>query len=126
MRNYNKQKLNPLDWIKSWNCNINHISFNPNLKESDADFYKTSGSAHDGTMIFTRQNIEKLLIDLANKQSSSVKNPPDSKKNWIDIKYEVGFIKLATVFGKVDLPIGRYPGQRERCRISVKCHYVYD
>ena len=125
-KNYQKTKFNPLVLINrlGWKCD--HISFNPALKHSEHDFFRIRGSSHDGTFIFTYEILEMLLSDLANMQSFSLKNPPADDKKLIGIKYELGWIKLATVFGTVDLPCGRVPGQRERARVSVKCEYVYD
>jgi hypothetical protein len=39
--------------------------------------------------------------------------------------YIIGDARLATVFGEVDLPAGRYPGQRDRVRIAVKAIPIY-
>jgi hypothetical protein len=120
-----REKLNPIRLLEIWGWPADHISFNPSLKESEADFFRARGSSHDGTVYFSTLNLQELLIGLVNKKSFSRKNPPIKGKIVIDIKYQVGFIKLAIVFGKINIAGGCYPGQRDRCRISVKCEYIY-
>ena len=122
-KNYKREKINPIDFMKKYGINkdISHIKFNPNLKNSESDFFRVKGSKHDGTMFFTFENIGNLLGVLILQESFSKKNPPDSNKDLISINYEIGYIKIATIFGQFN----GFFGQRERCRINVKCEYVY-
>lgn len=122
--NYSRQKLNPIELMKSLGWEIKHITFNPGLKQGDADIYIGRGSTHDSTMCFTLENLQRCLIPVANNQTYCKKHTIDFER-LKHIEYEIGYVKIATVFGLVNIPAGRFPGQKERIRMSVKCKYVY-
>ncbi len=51
---------------------------------------------------------------------------PTENQDVKEIKYTIGNMRHVTVFGKVELGYGgKYPGQKERVRIPVKCEYAY-
>ena len=106
-REFEKQKINPVELMNSWGWEVDHITFNPNIKESDCGFFRHRRATHDGTLIFTQEMLQNLLLPLANKEKYSKKYPPVDWKLVKDIHYQVGFIKLAMVFGEVDLPVGK-------------------
>lgn len=83
------------------------------------------GHSHDGTMIFVQEIIEKALLRLVNMQTHYKPTTPKDWSKVTGINYVIGDIKMATVFGRVAIAGGNFPGQRERLRIPVKCEYVY-
>lgn len=110
-----KEKINPQFLFKQWN--IKHITFNPNLKESDCDFFRRKRQSHDGTVLFTIRMLQDLLLPLVNMEKVNIKSMPDPTRELLRVEYEVGYIKLATTYTpKV---------QREGCRISVKSKCIY-
>lgn len=123
--NFTRQYHNPLELIEQWgrnNVDLSHIEYDPTLKHGQYSIIRQCG--HDGTLFFTVEMMQKALLPLINKQSYWKKNTP---KNWddvIDIRYKIGRMKHATVFGKVKLQCGTYPGQRERIRIPVICEII--
>jgi hypothetical protein len=99
-----------------------HITTNPSLTRRNGGQYDIVRTVkHDGTLIFTKELLGKTIENLVNKRSYFKKLEIENAK---DITYEVGLISLATVFGMVDLPVGKYPCERQRARISVKCTIV--
>jgi hypothetical protein len=99
-----------------------HIKTNPKLSRiNDAQYDIVRQTSHDGTLLFTRELIGKAVENLINKNSYF---KDDNIEGVTDVEYEIGLISLATVFGKVDLPIGKYPGEKQRVRIPVKCNYI--
>lgn len=96
-----------------------HITTNEKLNRLNAgQFDIVRQSSHDGTLIFTKELLGIAIENLINKTAYYTK---DNMEGVTDIQYEIGLISLATVFGVVDLPVGRYQGVRQRVRIPVKC-----
>lgn len=122
--NISKQWVKPMDVFKIIGREMpEHITFNPNLNKRNGATYEIVRNAkHDGTAIFTMDLLLQTVKNLALKKS---KDSRQDLTNAIDVKYEVGLISLATVFGIVDLPIGRYPGEKQRSRIPIKCTLIY-
>lgn len=119
-----RERHNPIDMIKYFwpTADVSHITYDPSLRKGDFDIIRQS--SHDGTLIFSDEIIQNTVITLANMQAYHASRPPDW--DMLDhIKYVVGDLKIAIVYGTVDLPAGRYPGQKERTRIPVKCEYIY-
>ena len=128
MSNFERKRYNPLDLIKQYwpHANTSHITYDPKMR--DEMFHIRRGSAHDGTMLFTLENVQRALIPLVNKESAAKNVPPDPNRRLVDIRYTVGDLRYAVVFGRAKLPISEthlYPGQRERVTIPVKCEYIY-
>lgn len=112
MSNWSRQRLNPVDQLKMLGLPCDHITYDPKLRRGEYDIIR--GSTHDGTLIFTRELISKALINLADR--SSYYKP----KGWKEgMRYRVGPVRIATVFGTVNLPCGRFPGERQRVTIPV-------
>lgn len=84
------------------------------------DYYIVRQSTHDGTLLFSYQLMAEAARNLAERTSFHKPRPPAEGQS---VRYEVGPVRHATVFGRVDLPVGNYPGQRERIRIPVRAIY---
>lgn len=127
MSNFKREKHNPLNLIKNFwpDADATHIKYDPNLKKGDFNIIRQSGG--DGTLIFTLEMLQEGLINLMNKQSFPTSNEPDWEK-LKDITYTLGDMKHATVFGMIFLKCSKthkYPGQKERIRMPVKCEFIY-
>lgn len=127
MSNFKKEHHNPLELIKRFwpEANVDHITYDPNLRKGDFNIIRQSGG--DGTLLFTLGMLQKGLIGIANMTSFCASNEPDWSKVK-SIKYTVGKMRHATVYGMIYLKCSKthkYPGQRERIRMPVKCEYIY-
>lgn len=120
-----KQKHNPIELIKQWwpNADISHIEYDPDMKASDRQYWRVEQSGGDGTLLFTIEMLQKALLPLINKTTSYKPTIPCTP---CDIKYKIGDMRHVIVFGIVELRCGKYPGQRERVRIPVRCEYIFD
>ena len=99
-----------------------HIKTNPKLSRvNNAQYDIVRQSSHDSTLIFTLELLGSAVENLINKESCS---KSDDMEGVTDIEYEIGLISLATVFGTVDLPAGKFPGVKQRVRIPVKCKLI--
>jgi len=99
-----------------------HITTNVKLSRLNVgQFDIVRQSSHDGTLIFTKEILGRAIENLINKTAYYKK---DNMEGVTDVQYEIGLISLATVFGVVDLPAGRYPGEKQRVRIPVKCTLI--
>ncbi len=103
-------KLNPIDWINCFwpDVKIGHITYDPEMTKGDYNIRR--GSKHDGTMLFTYQNVWEVLSPIVEGVSFCKGQPPPVKASMC---YKVGPIIVVTVFGKMDLPVGRRSGQDE-------------
>ncbi|EOU9618858.1 hypothetical protein ACOJM8_000955 [Klebsiella aerogenes] len=126
MSKFKREKLNPITVIENHlGIKCEHITHDPSMRPSDAHYQIVRQCSHDGTSAFTWELLTETVINLARMKSFSKKFPPDESKKLVGIKYTVGMIWLSTVYGRVELPAGECPGQRERTRISVTCEYLY-
>ena len=121
MSDFRKERLSLEDVMKileaEWTGDP-HITYDPDLVQQ----YKIiRQQSHDGTQMFTWQMIRDSMLNLFHMNSyyRPMGLPPED----CYIHYTVGTIRLVTVHGYVDLPAGRYPGQRERIVIPVTCEY---
>lgn len=119
----NRRYITPMDAFKYFGLEMPEwITFNPNLtKRNGAQYDIIRQTTHDGTLIFEKELIGKTIENLA-KKTSFFKG--DDQEGVVDRKYEVGYISIATIFGDVELPIGKYPGEKQRARLPVKCTVV--
>lgn len=98
------------------------ITYNPIINRlNGADYDITRQTTHDGTLIFEHELIIRVIENLANKSSYSKKH---DMHGVIDISYEVGDISIATIYGMVQLPAGKFRGERQRARLPVKCNVI--
>ena len=130
MSDFKKELHNPMELIKEWwpDADISHITYDSNMKSDERDYWRIEQSGSDGTVAFTIEMLQKALIPLLNKTTFSKITAPEDWGKVKDIKYTIGNIRHATVFGMIYLQCSKtnkYPGQRERVRIPVKCEYVY-
>ena len=119
---FKKNRINPLHVIKgTWpEADVSHITFNPSLRGGCFQVIREMQS--DGTLLFTHQLLQEALINIVNGQSHKASDNVDWV-NLLQVKYTVGEIRMATVYGKVLLK--KFFGQRERVKMWVKCEYVY-
>lgn len=79
-------------------------------------------STHDGTCMFTDELLRDAAAPLIEKTSAWAKMMPmPSALRQHHVRYEVGRVRHARVFGTVAMPCGRYPGVRESITIPVRC-----
>ncbi len=95
------------------------IRFDPRL---DYQYRIIRTQAHDGTLIFTRELIAKAMLPLFHRASYfKPMGEPLADQERI---YTIGNVRLARVYGMVDVPAGRIQGVRESIVIPVRCEYV--
>lgn len=126
--NSKKDKYDPIDLIKKWwpDADISHITYDKDMKIGGGDYLRIEQSGGDGTLSHTIQMIQKSLLPILNKESFTRNNEPSDWSKVKDIKYVIGPISHATVFGMVNLRCGgSFSGQRERVRYPVKCDYEF-
>lgn len=117
MSKFERHRINPIEWMRNRGWPVDHITYDPKMRRGDYSINRQS--AHDGTLLFTEELIHKALVHLAMK--ASYHKPREAEFTAAkSVQYVVGPLRLATVFGAVDLPAGRYPGQRERVRVPVR------
>jgi hypothetical protein len=95
------------------------------MRKSDAQYQIIRQSSHDGTFAFTYELLSDTVLNLVSMDSFAKNYPPDEFKKVVAINYTIGPLWLSTVYGRVKLRVGEYPGQRERTRMSVACTYIY-
>lgn len=95
-----------------------HITFDPKV---DHQYRIIRSHSHDGTTMFTRDLLSGCMRRLFNRTThfKPMGPPPENHLPY----YTIGNIRHAMVFGKVNLPAGRYPGCRESFVIPVRCEY---
>jgi hypothetical protein len=102
-----------------WITDKPHIIFDPKVK---AQYRIRRQCSHDGTLLFSIDLMQKAFLPLLSKDSFYKRDGFLSPEEF-DIKYIIGPIKVINIYGLVDLPCGRVPGQRERVVIPVRCEY---
>jgi hypothetical protein len=102
MTNYDKLRINPIDYIeKNIAIGIDYIQFDEKLTKPEADFYIIRQQSHNGTYLFTRELINEALSGIVNRTSFCKLNMP--KEGIKAVKYTLGSLKIATVFGNIKL-----------------------
>jgi len=114
-----------MDVIKAmWpHADISHISYDPTLRRdrSKKVYSIKRGSTHDGTLGFTHELFDQILAPVLLKRSCHA-NDSARLLGSTDVKYVIGDIRHAVVYGMVRLPCSettKYPGLRERMRMPV-------
>lgn len=95
------------------------ITYDPSLVPQ---YHIRRGSAHDGTALFSVELIAKAFAPLLRRESY-FKPMGDFDPSRELPRYTIGPLRVAAVFGTVDIPAGRFPGQRERVSLPVRCEY---
>ena len=125
MANFVKEYHNSIKLMEAWfpDADLSHITYDPDMKGSDREYWRMESSGGDGTLAFTVDMLRKLLIPLVAKTTCFKPTAPKPGEAN-DIEYTIGKIRHAVVFGQVELRCGgKYPGLRERVRIPVRCRY---
>ncbi len=122
-----RERHNPLELIEYFwpGISIDHITYDPKLRQGD--YYIIRQRGHDGTLWFTHEMLKDGLIDIAHGQGFYKKTEPPDWSQVQCIEYVIGPMRHVTVFGMIHLRCSRtqkYPGQRERIRMPVKCKYI--
>lgn len=117
-----RHRLNPVEELKRLGWPHEHVTFDPAL--SRGRYYIRRASAHDGTLIFHVELLARTLIDVAFQGSYCTRDDVDFAR-LRGVRYRVGWLRNCAVIGMVDLPVGRYPGEREAMRMQVVPEYVY-
>lgn len=113
--------VDPLGWLKRHSLSdFDHITMDPNLRSRDADYRIIRGCLFDGTAVFADETIARALAPLVMRASYDRKHPP-SVEQRSGMRYVLGLMRIASVHGLVDLPAGRYPGERMRVCVPVRC-----
>jgi hypothetical protein len=113
MGGWQRDRIDPVAWLQKHGVDTSHITYDPKMRRGEYSIIR--GSAHDGTYCFTLELIGKTLVHVADKSSYC------KSKGWQpNQRYVVGPLRLATVFGTVNLPCGRFPGERQRTRMPVR------
>lgn len=119
------EKINPIEYLsRSFSFGDSpraHITYDPNV---EPQYRIIRGSSHDGTLLFTNENLERALEPLVNMRSYFVPEPPDPA-NLASMEYVIGDIEIKREFGLVDLPAGRFPGVEETVTIPVRCRLIH-
>jgi hypothetical protein len=127
MSNWTRERINPVEELKRRGWPTDHITYDPNMRKGDYSINRQQ--THDGTMLFTMQMIEEPLALLAFRQTFHKPREKEFLDNEEGVRYVVGPMRLATVFGTVKLPCSetsKYPGQRERLRLPVRMYFAND
>ena len=124
---FSRDYHDPIKLIKMYwpDADIGHIEYDPDMKPSEAEYYKIKQSTHDGTMLFTHELLQELLVSLVNMSTHYTPTEPKDFSKVEKIKYKIGKIRHSIVFGMVNINGRKMPGQKERVRLYVKCEYVF-
>jgi len=124
MTDFARDRIDPIAWMNRNGLPAGHISYDPMMRRGDYSIIRQQ--SHDGTQLFTHQMLFEALQLLAYRQSYHKPRAAEYESVSGKVWYVIGKARLATVYGKVALPAGRYPGQRERLRIPVRMRCTAD
>jgi hypothetical protein len=117
--------FNPLEFLEEeFGVIAPHITYDPNMHPQ---YRIIRGSTHDGTWTFSRELVLNVMMNLLNQETFFLGDPevPDyGRRHGYD--YTVGHCRRAVLYGIVDLPVGRYPGVKERLCLPVRSKIRYD
>ncbi len=127
MSDFKKERHNPIELIKRFwpDADTQHIIYDPTMKKGDYEIIRQSGG--DGTLLFTIQMLQEALLGILNMQSWFKLTEPNAWEKVKAINYTIGTMRHVTVYGMIYLKCStthKYPGQRERIRMPVKCEYI--
>ena len=125
-RSCSRQRINPVDYLKPRHgIEADWITFDPTVRGcNDEVGRRKSGSNHDGTLLFTFQNIDKILEQVVARTIFRIDNGPEKHEGCLPA-YTLGWVHLMqTSPVLVDLPCGHFPGQHERVKVSYRVHWV--
>jgi len=125
---FRRELHNPLELMRAWwpDADLSHITYNPKMKRRDRKYWRIEQAGGDGTLAHSVEMMQKLFLPLMNKTSYYLPDEPSDFRSVKDIRYAIGPVSHATVFGYVELRCGgEYPGQRERVRMPVISTLVF-
>lgn len=125
--NFYKRRLNFKELIESWYPEIDcdFISYNPKLNKSNSDYEIIRCETTDGTLLFQQGILEELSCLLLNRQSYYKYRSPIKLGQRFDVQYEIGDLKISTVYGNFDINGNIIFGERVRYRLPVKYFVNY-
>lgn len=99
-----------------------HINYNPSINK-EYQYKVIEHSKHDGTVLFTLENIDSCLMKIINKQTYF---SPLLKEKSIDevkdIVYEIGDVEVKSLYG---VKVKHFIGVDETISIPVKCNLIF-
>lgn len=129
------EKLNPENFISNLlkhsfkevkqhasELSVEHIIYNPSVNK-EYQYKVIEHSKHDGTVLFTLENIDSCLMRLINKQTYF--SPLLNGKNIDEVKdivYEIGDIEVKSLYG---VKVKHFIGVDETISIPVKCNLIF-
>lgn len=119
---FSRQRINPVEYLRDQHCmEVPWITFDPTVRGYNAQTgRKISRAGHDGTLLLTFQNIDAILTDLVARTVYRLIDGPEKHPDCLPF-YRLGWIHLVTTYPvAIDLPIGRYPGQREQASVRYR------
>ena len=121
MSSCQRERWDPVRYCRENGVEPTNITYDPKLRKGDYSIIRQQ--SHDGTHIFFHDMMRTIVNLLLKRESYYAKNPPH--EGLRDIRYTVGPIRCAIVYGRVTVGCGEISGQRERYRMPVKVEYVY-
>lgn len=125
MTKWARQRINPVEYLKNhYGIDVPWLVFDPTVRGcNDEVGRRTQGSTHDGTSLFTLEIITDILKALVARTVYRKPDPPENHPGCMPF-YRLGWIHLMQVYpDKVDLPCGRFPGQRDRAKVSYRVEW---
>ena len=118
-KGWHRERINPIDYLKKLGWPTEHVTYDPKMRKGDYSIIRQT--THDGTLLFTLELLERTLHPLASRTSCHKSQESEARPE--NMRYVVGPLRIATVYGTVKLPCSdtmRYPGERQRTRIPVR------
>lgn len=127
MTTWRREVINPVEALKAYfDAELpEHVTFNPDMKWSDRQYFRVAAESNDGTLSLSANCLARCIEPLIKMESYYKPTFPVNARNLIGIKYTIGMVYHAVVYGQVKLGCGECQGQRESYRIPVICEYVY-
>jgi hypothetical protein len=119
MPDFFHRRISPLEIVKEL---PGFVEYNKGVNKT-YEYRIIRCSKHDGTLCFSMELIANVLFPILNMQSYYKKSAPYDLSTVGSISYIIGDLHQMVVFGMVDLPCGKYPGQREEIFLPVVCKY---
>lgn len=95
---------------------VEHITYDPKLFKGEFNIVR--GSTHDGTLIFTHENIQRVLLPVVNGTCFMKGKEPTPGAKIKDVHYTIGPMRYAATFAPTKM--------RERIRMAVIGEYIYE
>lgn len=97
---------------------VSHITYNPNVNE-EYQYRVIEHGEHDGTVLFTLDNIDRCLTRLIKKQTYYKPLLNGKKAHEVkEVSYEIGDIEVKSIYG-INI------GVEETISIPVRCSLIF-